>query len=207
MASAAPARREKARTSAAEAVFRRAAARASESLSKWLGRPTTIVIEDVASFPLDEAATVLGTGSQTLCVCAMQVGSHVPGILALAVSDESGLAMADLLLGRPAGASAEWGEIERSATAETTNIIGCAYLNAVAEGRDEAEPLVPSPPWFVRDYPEAVMESLIVTQMTDDPSVFLTRTTFCIEGTAIRCSLVFVPQSVAAARPDSGVAP
>jgi len=191
----------------AEEVFRRAAARASESLSKWLGRPTTIVIEDVAAFPLDEAATVLGTGTETLCVCAMQVGSHVPGILALAVSDEAGLAMADLLLGRPPGASAAWGEIERSATAETTNIIGCAYLNAVAEGRDDAEPLVPSPPWFVRDYPEAVMESLIVTQMTDDPSVFLTRTTFCIEGTAIRCSLVFVPQSVAAGRPGSGVAP
>ncbi len=189
-----------------EGVFRQAAARASESLSKWLGRPTTIVIEDVASFPLDEAATVLGTGAETLCVCAMNVGGRVPGILALAVSDESGLAMADLLVGRPAGGSTEWGEIERSATAETTNIIGCAYLNAVAEGSDDAEPLVPSPPWFVRDYPEAVMESLIVTQMTDDPSVFLTRTTFCIEGTAIRCSLVFVPQSVAAGRPGSGVA-
>jgi len=193
------------RSGGIEAVFRRAAASASESLSKWLGRPTTIVIEDVASFPLDEAATVLGTGTDTLCVCAMHVGSHVPGILALAVSDESGLAMADLLLGRPTGGSTEWGEIERSATAETTNIIGCAYLNAVAAGRDAAEPLVPSPPWFVRDYPEAVMESLIVTQMTDDPSVFLTRTTFCIEGTAIRCSLVFVPQSVATGRPDPGL--
>lgn len=75
----------------------------------------------------------------------------------------------------------------------------------MAEGREGAEPLLPSPPWFVRDYPEAVMESLIVTQMTDDPSVFLTRTTFCIEGTAIRCSLVFVPQSVAAGRPDPGL--
>jgi chemotaxis protein CheC len=191
------------------AAFRTAAARSSVSLSQWLGRPTAIIVQDVAACALDQAAGALGTGAETLCVCAMQVGGHTPGIIALAVSDEAGLAMADLLLGRPAGESREWGDIERSAMAETANIIGCAYLNAVADASGdggELPALVPSPPWFVRDYPEAVMASLIATQTSDDPSVFLTRTAFGIEGTAIRCSLVFVPQSVAAGRPRSGLA-
>ena len=182
-----------------ENVFRKAADEASASLSKWLGRPTRITVQEVAAIPLDEAVVMLGSGDEILCVCAMHIRGGMPGILALAASDDSGLALADLLLGRPAGTSTEWGEIERSAAAETTNIIGCAYLNAMAADAEAApEVLMPSPPWFVRDYPEAVMGSIVMTQEAAADGVFLTRTSFVIEETAIRCSLVFVPQAVAA---------
>lgn len=153
--------------------------------------------------PLERAAVMLGSGDDVVCLCAMRILGDLPGILALAVSDASGLALADLLLDRPVGTSSEWGELERSVAAETTNIIGCAYLNAVAsESATQAERplLMPSPPWFVRDYPEAVMGSLIMTQETAIESIFMTRTVFNIESTAIRCSLVFVPQAVAADR-------
>ena len=44
----------------------------------------------------------------------------------------AGLALADLLLGRPAGSGTAWGEVEESATLETANIVGCAYLGAIA---------------------------------------------------------------------------
>jgi chemotaxis protein CheC len=189
-----------------ESLFRTAAEEASASLSKWLGRPTRITVKEVAAIPLDEAVVMLGSGDAIQCVCAMHIQGDVPGILALAASDASGLALADLLLGRPAGTSTEWGEIERSAAAETTNIIGCAYLNAMAAdaGPGAAAPvLMPSPPWFVRDYPEAVMGSIVMTQETVSDGIFLTRTVFDIEGTTIRCSLVFVPQVAAA---DDGAA-
>jgi len=178
-------------------VLRRAADEASASLSKWLGRPTRIVVREVTALPLDRAVTMLGAGDAVLCVCGMHVAGALPGVLALATDDASGLALADLLLGRSCGTSTEWGEIERSAAAETTNIIGCAYLNAVAAdsgASDETPPLVPSPPWFVRDFPEAVMGGIVMTQAAAD-AVFLTRTAFDIEDTAIRCSLVFVPQT------------
>lgn len=181
-------------------ILRVAADDASASLSKWIGRPTTITVKDVAEVPLEEAALLLGSGDAVLWVCAMHIRGDVPGILALAGDDASGLALADLLLGRSVGTSVDWGEMERSAAAETTNIIGCAYLNAVATqvdaSREQAE-LMPSPPWFLRDYPESVMGSLVMAQLAAD-AVFLTRTVFAIEGTSIRCSLVFVPESIAA---------
>lgn len=179
-------------------VLRKAAEEASAALSKWLGRPTRIGVREVTALPLDRAVTMLGAGDTVLCVCAMHVAGTLPGVLALATDDASGLALADLLLGRALGTSTEWGEIERSAAAETTNIIGCAYLNAVAadaEGVAEAPPLVPSPPWFVRDFPEAVMGGIVMTQAAAE-AVFLTRTDFDIQDSAIRCSLVFVPQSL-----------
>jgi chemotaxis protein CheC len=141
---------------------------------------------------------MLGAGDEPLCVCAMHVAGALPGVLALATDDASGLALADLLLGRACGTSTEWGEIERSAAAETTNIIGCAYLNAVAADAgtsDGTPPLMPSPPWFVRDFPEAVMGGIVMTQAASD-AIFLTRTSFDIEDSAIRCSLVFVPQAL-----------
>lgn len=184
-------------------VFQKAAEEASSSLSKWLGRRTAITVKQVAAVPLEQAVVMLGSGDTPLCVCAMHIHGDVSGILALAVSDDSGLALADLLLGRDVGSSREWGDLERSAAAETTNIIGCAYLNAMAVDADDgaAPLLMPSPPWFVRDFPEAVMESMLVTQEAAGQSVFLTRTVFHIEDTAIQCSLVFVP---AAAATDHG---
>jgi len=178
-------------------VFQNAADEASASLSKWLARPTTITVKQVAAMPLEQAVVMLGSGDTPLCLCAMYIQGDLPGILALAVSDESGLAMADLLLGRPAGSSTEWDELERSAAAETTNIIGCAYLSAMAaDAEATGTPLaMPSPPWFIRDFPEAVMEGLLVTRDDDAKAIFLTRTVFSIEGTAIQCSLVFIPQA------------
>ena len=179
-------------------VFQKAAEEASASLSKWLGRRTGITVKQVAAMPLEQAVVMLGSGDTPLCVCAMHIHGDLSGILALAVSDESGLALADLLLGRDIGTSTEWGEIERSAASETTNIIGCAYLNAMATDGDAGDRplLMPSPPWFVRDFPEAVMESMLVMQDAAH-AVFLTRTVFDIENTAIRCSLVFVPSATA----------
>jgi chemotaxis protein CheC len=179
-------------------IFRRAADEASASLSKWLGRPTTIAVRQVQALPLEEAAGILGESDLPLVACAMQISGVASGLLVLACDDPSGLALADMLLGRPAGGSSEWGEIERSAAIETANIIGCAYLGAVAASEPSAASVaVPSPPWFLRDYAAAVMESVILAQAGPTASVFLTRTEFTIDGSPVRCSLVFVPDAEA----------
>ena len=191
-------------------VFQRAADEASRSLSVWLSRPTTITVKQVAALPLEQAVVMLGAGDTPLCLCAMHIREALSGVLALAVSDASGLALADLLLGRSIGSSTEWGELERSAAAETTNIIGCAYLNAMTAEPDVAGSRVamPSPPWFVRDFPEAVMEALLLTCEASGNAVFLTRTVFEIQHTAIQCSLIFVPQAGAdAGQAAAGTAP
>lgn len=178
-------------------LFHRAADEASTALSKWLGRRTRISIRDVRGLPLEEAVGVLGAGDMPLVACAMRISGAVDGVLVMACDDEAGLALADLLLGRDAGSSQEWGEIETSAAVETANIIGCAYLNAMAEGdRGGHDTLLPSPPWFVRDYAAAVMEAIVMPQAMVANEVFLTHTDFVIEDSPITCSLLFVPEAV-----------
>jgi chemotaxis protein CheC len=194
------------------ALFRRGAGEAAAALSRWLGRPATIEVREVDLLPLDAAGGVLGGDDAPLCCAVMEVQGALSGILVLAALDAAGLALADLLLARPAGTGTAWGEIERSALAETANIVGCAYLGAIADalpsgrGDRDTETIVPSPPAFLRDYAASLMEALLVDQAVRCDAVFLTRTEFAIDGTPVHCSLVFVPDSESRARIVEGAA-
>lgn len=182
-------------------LFHHAAAEASAALAKWLGRPARIAIREVRAVPLARAVGLLGAAETPLVACAMRIAGGLEGVLMLACDDTSGLSLADLLLGRGAGESHTWGELEQSAVVETANIIGCAYLNAMAarDGIAGGESLLPSPPWFVRDFAGAVMETAILPQAMAADEVFLTHTDFAIEGSPITCSLLFIPGASASA--------
>ncbi len=179
-------------------LFHHGADDASAALSRWLERSASVSIDAVAQLPLAGATGELGHGERPVCCCAMQLSGAVTGHLLLIVDDAGGLALADLLLQRPVGESSEWGEVEKSAALETANIIGCAYLNALARslpagGTGQDAELLPSPPQFVRDYAESVLQFALMDQAMASDMVFLTRTAFRIEDAPIGCSLLFVP--------------
>lgn len=181
-------------------LFQQGADAAAVALSRWLGRPATIAVRDVELLPLEAAADLLGAGEEPVCGAAMPIGGALSGILLLVADDAAGLALADLLVGRSIGTATSWGEVEESATLETANIIGCAYLNAIAAalsagGPDGTGSILPSPPAFVREYAPALMEGLLIDQALLSDTVFLTRTEFAIDGAPVRCALVFVPDA------------
>ena len=187
-------------------LFVRAADDASAALSRWLGQPTRISVRRLEALPLERAVGVLGVGEGPLVACAMRISGAVDGILVLACDDPSGLALADMLLGRAAGSSTEWGELETSAAVETANIIGCAYLNAMttaetAAGASAGASVLPTPPWFVRDFAAAVMEGVMLSQASDAETIFLTHTDFVIANSPVTCSLLFVPEVGTDTRP------
>lgn len=202
-----------ARRDALVRLFQRGADAAAAALARWIGRPASIEVREAALLPLGAAAGVLGRHDEPSPCVAMEVRGTLSGILVLAAQESAGLALADLLLGRPAGTGTTWGAVEESAAMETANIVGCAYLGAVAaalpsrpHGDDTEATIVPSPPAFVRDYPEAVMEALIVDQASLSDAVFLTRTEFAIDGSPVHCSLVFVPDAASRTRIVDGAA-
>lgn len=187
------------------ALFQHAADAAAAALSAWVARPATIVVRDVEILPLGTAAGALGHRDEPIACAAMQVEGALGGILVLAASDAAGWALADLLIGRGVGSATDWGDVERSATLETANIVGCAYLGALAaalaasggDGGTEAASgaVLPSPPLFLRDYAPAVMEGLVADQASLADSVFIARSAFSIDGVPVRCALVFVPDA------------
>jgi len=181
------------------AVFHRGSDEASAALIRWLDRPARVSIEEVEQIALADASGALGNPEQPACCCVMSLSGRVTGQLLLACDDISGLALADLLLGRPIGTSTQWSEHERSAALETANIIGCAYLNALSRSfseTDGAEPeLLPSPPRFVRDFADAVLQFALMDQAMSSNIVLLTRTEFEIEDAPVHCRLLLVPDA------------
>ena len=189
-------------------IFHHGAADASIALAKWLGRPAALSVNRLDLLPIEEAAAVMGSSEALICGCAMRIDGAIGGLLLLAADDDAGLSLADTLLERPTGTSTSWGDLERSAVIETANIVGCAYLNAIcaAIGPAGANGILPSPPIFLRDFPEAVMEAVLMEQPVLSDVVLLARTEFRIDGTPVGCGLVFLPDAagVAALLPPTG---
>ncbi|MBS0262809.1 MAG: chemotaxis protein CheC [Planctomycetes bacterium] len=166
---------------------------ASAALSRWLGRPAQIKISRIEEVALATAAEVLGDPELPVCFCAMSLQGALTGELILAMNDASGQALADLLLSRPLGTSRTWGEVEISAALETANIIGCAYLNALAQMLPDGTELLPTPPRFARDFAESLMEFALMNQAAVSDTVFLTQTEFQIAESPVDCHLLLVP--------------
>ena len=177
--------------------FHRGAEDGSAALAKWLGRPVTLSVDRLEQLPIASAAAVLGSGDEPVCGCAMGISGAIGGLLLLAADDAAALSLADTLLEQPAGTATSWGELERSAVIETANIVGCAYLNAIcaALGPAGAAGILPSPPVFLRDFPEAVMGAVLMEQPVLSDIVLLARTEFRIDGTPVSCGLVFLPDA------------
>ncbi len=187
-----------------ERSFHHGAADASEAFSKWTGSPSSIRVESVEQLPLQQATGVLGTEGVPICFCAMEMRGLLTGQLIFGFDDASGLALADLLLDQSVGQSQEWGEMETSAALETTNILGCAFLNSLAKvlptPTNGPTELIPSPPHFARDFPESLLQFALMGQAMVRDQVLLARTEFHINETPVDWNLLFVPDAESMAR-------
>jgi chemotaxis protein CheC len=168
------------------AIFERGAESASQALSKWLGADVRLTVSAVDRVELAAAADVLGPPEALVAACAMGLGGPLGGRMILVFQDRSGLALVDLLLNQPVGTTTAWGDVERSAAMETTNIVGCAYLNALAahlpsglkaDGAAGAE-LTPSPPVFFHEFAGSLLEFALMDQAVELDEVLLVRSAF-----------------------------
>ena len=184
-------------------IFERGAESASQALSKWLGQEVRLTLSEVELVELTVAAEVLGPPETLVAACAMGLSGPLSGQILLVFEDRSGLALVDLLLHQPVGTTASWGELEQSAAQETTNIVGCTYLNALAArlpgkmsrdspARDE---LVPTPPTFLREFAGSLLEFVLMEQALELDQVLLIHTSFALSSQELNLnwSLLFIP--------------
>lgn len=179
-------------------IFERGAESGTQALTQWLGRPVHLAVSAVEHVELSDATEVLGPGDTLVAACAMQLLGAMTGQVILAFEDQSGLALADLLLARPLGTADSWGELERSAAMETANIVGCAYLNALAAHLPTTNPglpatLTPSPPTFLHEFAASLLEFALMDQVSASDRVLLINTQFTVEQTRLDWTLLFVP--------------
>ena len=169
----------------------------SDALGRWIDRPARIRFDAVEQVPLKDATGILGSGDEPICCCASELRGRLTGHIVLAFTDDSGLALADLLLGQPRGTASAWNEIEMSAALETMNILSCALLNALADAlpaeRHESRELLPAPPRFRRDFAESLLQFVLTDQIESDADALLARIQFEIDQEPVDWTLLLVP--------------
>jgi chemotaxis protein CheC len=174
-------------------IFDRGTEAASHALSKWVGQELRLTMSVVTEVDIAEAAELLGSPESLVAACSMGLSGWLTGLILLVFKDSSGLALSDLLLHQAIGTTTRWGELEVSAAKETTNIVGCAYVNALAthlpsapalvvpgseiESRPQ-EPrgdLVPTPPTFVHEFAGSLLQFAFMEQALELDQVLVIR--------------------------------
>lgn len=189
-------------------IFDRGAEGASQALSKWLAKEVHLVISEVELVELAEITELLGPADLLVAACTMRLTGRLTGLILLVFDDRSGFALIDLLMRQPVGTTTEWGEFEQSAAKETTNIIGCAYLNALAthlpglvsHTMKQAEvsgggELVPTPPTFVQEFAASLLQFALMDQALELDQVLLIHSQFGAgrQGLNLNWTLLFIP--------------
>jgi chemotaxis protein CheC len=176
---------------------------ASRSLTIWLQRDVHVATEEVKQVSLDIVTELLGPGDMAICACWMHISGAINGKLLFGFDDASGLKLCDALLSRSMK-SVEWGELEKSAAMETTNIIGCAFLNAIAQVfpkvpddqlRQKDATWIPTPPIFVRDFAASIMQFAMVDQVSESDRVLVVEIQFTIDITPVNWRLLLIPDA------------
>jgi chemotaxis protein CheC len=190
-------------------IFERGADNASLALSKWLSQEVHLAVSEVRLVELTEATELLGPPDSLVAACSMGLAGRLTGLILLVFEDRSGLALVDLLLSQPVGTTTAWGELEQSAVKETTNIVGCAYINALAthlpgvvipssdpgQRTSAYAELIPTPPTFVREFAGSLLQFALMEQALELDQVLLIHSRFG-SGSAeldLNWTLLFIP--------------
>ena len=191
-------------------IFDRGAEGASHALSKWLAEEVHLAISEVELIELERAADLLGPADSLIATCIMGLTGRLTGLILFVLDDRSGFALVDLLFHQPVGTTTGWGELEQSGMKETTNIVGCAYVNALAthlpgigsgdvKSASAAEraggELIPTPPTFTQEFAGSLLQFALMEQAIELDQVLLVHSLFKAGSQALNlnCTLLFIP--------------
>lgn len=188
-----------------EQLFASATHDASAAMCRWTDGLITLTFDEVREIPLEDASAELDLGEQPLTMVVLTLEGEMGVRMILVFDNDDARQLAASLLGKPPGRGPEWTDLERSALAETGNILGCAYMNALV--RLIGTELLPSPPYFIQDYAASVLqEALLAPAMVSD-RVLICQTGFRRAGEHLDWRVVFIPTEAMRKAMEDAVSP
>ena len=164
---------------------------ASTAMCRWTNSLIRLTLDEVCEMPLEEAVAELNLGDDLLTMVVLNLEGEIGGSMVLTFNEENAKQLAASLLQMEPNNNPDWNELEQSALMETGNILGCAYVNAITRLIDHG--LVPSAPFFVRDYGASVVQQVLVAQAGARDTALICRTCFHNEDEELNWWLLFVP--------------
>ncbi len=152
------------------------ARRAGRAVSGLLGQDITIHVPHVRMGTSVDACDAVGGPESLVLGAYLSFSGDVTGHVVLLFPEERALECADLMCGQPVGTTTEIDELTESAIGELGNVVGSAFINALADITNLM--LHPSPPTIVHDMAIAMVETLYAEVMMQDGEVAMMDTVF-----------------------------
>ncbi len=157
------------------------AGHAATALSEMTGRPVAIGVPMVSLAARGALGECVGRSDLPMILARIRASGAFSGGLVIAFTESAARQLTDLLLGRDSAGHSWLDEIAASAVKEVTNVLGAAYLNALASMTGWTIPI--STPKLIYARADWAMSLLCVDQAPCDVAICLD-TSFRIEGTS-----------------------
>lgn len=156
------------------------AGHAATALSQMIGGTIMISVPTINISRLEEIPPQVAEPDEPVAAVLMHMLGDLTGRTMLVFPRQSALRLAELMLHREPGTSAEFGEMEQSAVKEAGNILSSAYMNALSEFIHLM--LIPSPPSLAVDMSAAVLTTAYLQFGAERDMVFAIETQFYFQG-------------------------
>ena len=140
---------------------------------------------------LTEVSQLMGGPEVESVGIYLTVSGSADGHIMLMYDPKMAHGFVDLLMGLPAGTTQSLGEMEQSALGELGNIVGSAFLNALADSTGLT--LLPSPPTVMRDMAGALLDLVAADMLLTQDYAFVADSTYRAPDREISGRLFIIP--------------
>ena len=155
---------------------------AATALSELTGQKVTIDIPVISVEPLSEVFR-RGSGSGSIILgVRIDLSGDIVGRTLLFFAKEDAARFCDCLMRRPVGSGGELSELDRSGLREVSNILTCAYMNALGEMLGFM--VVPTTPTLIIGSSSDLMSALDGPGGGDDEMAAIIENEFRFQGSA-----------------------
>ncbi len=169
------------------------AANAADSLSRILNKRIDLSIPEVSIKPIEKIPEYLGDVGGRYIGIMLSVLGDVKGSEFLVFPEKTGIDLVNMLYGTEMDVSEALNDDQESALKEVGNIVGSSVLNVFAEKTGLF--IHPSIPTIVRDYLEAIIDSILVMHNIQDDYAIVMDTAFYFEDDDIVGNLMLLPEA------------
>ncbi|OPY27608.1 MAG: purine-binding chemotaxis protein [Methanocella sp. PtaU1.Bin125] len=147
---------------------------AATSLSQLVGSTINITVPAIALEKIEHISSIISEEKVVGILLDIRDGDNTVGYLYTMFPERSAFRIVDTLMGQPLGTTGGITEVEQSAIMEVGNILASSFCDALAEFLGMV--LLPSPPCFVCDMADAIVENSLIAigQVADDAIIFRT---------------------------------
>lgn len=153
------------------AVARDGAIRAGRGLSGLMGQEIVIHVPNVRLGTKGDACEAVGGEENIVLGSYLSISGDITGHVMLIFPERRALDCVDLMCGQRPGTTTERNELAESAIGELGNIVGSAFVNALADDLNLI--LHPSPPSILHDMAVALVESVYAEVLSQGGDVVM----------------------------------